>query len=188
MAALGAMVATVALLIGGAWGVVTWWGSERGFRMAEHAAWPKSTPLAALATRSPGGAFVTRAGKHGGDGLGSHSEKHECIDVAAASCAESAVELSAQDRAACQDSWWACHASDGGLLHEHFGVTLRWLDASRIEVSWTELTGLDAAKHRVWGRRSETYRVHTTRSTATPSGTAPCEGLELRAEALSPAR
>jgi hypothetical protein len=178
----------VALVVGGVVGLLRWWENEQRFRAAEHAAWPKSTPLTAFATTSPGGAFVTRAAMHGGDGLSSHPENHDCIYVAPVSCPDHGIEVGAQDRAACQDSWWACRASDGRLLHERFGVKLRWVEASHVELSWTELTGLDPAKHRVWGRNSETYRISTTRRASAEPDAAHCEALELRAEPRSPGR
>lgn len=79
--------------------------SEHKFMVAEHAAWPKATPLGSLHSKSPGGALTITAGKHGGDGLSSHSEKHDCIFVERVGCPESAVEFASQDHAMCESDW-----------------------------------------------------------------------------------
>ena len=127
----------------------------------EHHSWPKATPQAALTTRSPDDTFITTSEKRGGDGLSHHNERQDCIFVAHRACPDYRVEVSSQDHAYCQEHWSACDPGDGELLHEQFGVKIRWLDASRLELSWIELTGLDAAGHRVWGARSRVYHVVT---------------------------
>jgi hypothetical protein len=180
LAILGAFTVAIGIL---AVFALRWEADWRSFTMAEHATWPKSTTFARLTTRSPSGTFVTRTAKNSGDGLSSHSEKHDCIIVAQASCPNDGIEFTAQDRAMCQDFWWACRESDGALRHERFGLTLRWIDESHIEASWTELSGLDASGHRLWGRKSETYRVSVVRRA--PSGAAnPCDRSEMQVEAL----
>ena len=147
----------------------------------EYRSWPKATPQAALATRSPDGRFITRSRKHGGDGLSSHSETHDCIFVADRSCPEYSVEFASQDHAHCEDAWWLCRPGDGVLLHEQFAVELRWLDSSRLELSWTELTGLDADGHRRWGTRSQVYALRTVkdRPRLAPGGDACTEWLDI---------
>jgi hypothetical protein len=180
-AALTLMLAFAGAVLWGGFTLARWWPAERKYREAEHLAWPKPTPLAGLVTHSPNGALITRAGKHGGDGRGSHSERHDCVYVGPSSCPNALVEFTAQDHASCEDTWLACDRTDGKLLHEQLAMKLRWLDASRIEVSWTELTGVDAKDHRIWGRRSAIYRVEVTR---TP-GSAPCEGISVHTEMLT---
>lgn len=180
LALLGVLLIGLVLLAVFAW---QWQADWRSFATAEHKAWPKSTPLASLITRSTGGAFVTRAGKHGGDGLSSHSERHDCVRVAKASCPDHGVEFTAQDHASCEDAWWACHRGDGDLRHEHYGVTLRWIDESHLEESWTELVGLDAAGHRRWGRKAQVYRVSVVERDSAVAAD-PCGTTDVRVESV----
>lgn len=141
---------------------------EHTFLTAEHLAWSKASSLASFTSKSPGGAFKTVARKHGGDGLSSHSEKHDCIFVEKIGCPESAVEFASQDHAMCETDWWGCNRGDGVLMHEQFGMKLQWLDAKRIKISWTELTGLDADGHRIWGKRSAVRRLQTVKTADGP--------------------
>lgn len=182
LVALGLMGVGAVVVLGGVFGGLRWWGDESKWKTAEQAAWPTPTPMAALASKSPGGAFFVKARKHGGDGRSSHNESHDCIIVAATPCPDDGTEITAQDHALCENDWLACRHSDGGLLHERYGMKLRWLDASRLEVSWTELTGLGPDQHRIWGQRSETYRIQLVRESA-----ASCDGAVVRAELLTPA-
>lgn len=180
LAILGVLVVGVVLLAIFAW---QWQADWRSFATAEQKAWPKSTLPAHLITRSPGGAFVTQAAKHGGDGRSSHDEKHDCVRVAKASCPDHGVEFTVQDHASCEDTWWACRRGDGDLRHERYGVALRWIDESHLEVSWTELVGLDAAGHRRWGRKAQVYGVSVIKSDSAVA-TDPCSATRVQVESV----
>lgn len=176
----GALVCAVLLL---AWRVRSWWADTRALLQAEHQSWPKPTPPSHLATTSPGGTFVTWSGKHGGDGLGSHSQTHDCLYVARASCRATSIEFSSQERAKCEHTWWLCRRNDGSLLREQFRVSLRWLDDTHIEETWTEFIGLNKTGHRVWGRKSQIFRIVVTPRTQ-GSQRSGCDHMELHAEVV----
>jgi len=177
---LGTLVCGVLFLT---WRIWSWWADTRPFLLAEHRAWPKPTPPSRLATTSPGGTFVTLSRKHGGDGLSSHSETHDCIYVARASCRTNALEFSWQDRARCEHTWWLCRWGDGNLLHERFRVSFRWLDDTHIEETWTELIGLDKSGHRIWGRKTKILRISATPRTDGLQ-LSDCDRIEINANVI----
>jgi hypothetical protein len=146
------------------------------FAVAEHDAWPKPTPQSALATRSPDGRFTTTSRKHGGDGLSSHSERHDCVFLAPSKCPSAQKEILAQDHAFCETDWIGCSRGNGVLEHEVYGLHLRWMDATHLEASWTELAGLDSAGHRTWARMTETLTV---------SMAASCDANAMKVEMMS---
>jgi hypothetical protein len=161
----GTTVVVALLVAAGIWlasAAPGWVARGRAFAAREHADWPRSTALSALRTHSPDGRFSTIASVTAAEADLAESEPaREVVELRARGCRDATILLTEQFRARCQEraDVLACGRPDGRLLHERFAVRARWLDAQRIEISWTELASLDPEGHRIWARAQEVHRV-----------------------------
>ncbi len=159
---LGVVVAAVLGVLWIASRAPEWADEAEAYARHEHAHWPRNTPVRALRTRSPNGRFSTRASAIAAEAdLAEASRTHDLVTVQARGCREASILVTEQFHASCQERMnvISCGRPDGRLLHERFAVLVRWLDAQRLETSWTELASLDEKGHRVWSRQREVARV-----------------------------